>query len=79
MVIRCTLFTPMVNVVPWVRPLAPATGDPIFSFRLDWPARVGEVAPHLFAHGTAYLVGQGGQRLASRSAAALKRSIISVE
>lgn len=66
-------------VVPRYAPLAPATGDPVFGFRFDWPARVAEVAPHLFAHGTAYLLGQGGHCLTSRSAAAFKGSIISAE
>jgi len=48
----------MVNVFPWYAPLTPATGDPVLGFRLDWPTRVGEIAPHLFAHGTAYLLGR---------------------
>src|SRR5208282_5153122 len=70
---------PMVDVVASVHPLAPATGDPVFGFRFDWPARVGEIAAHLLAYGAAYLLGQRRQRLASRSAAAFKGSIISVE
>jgi hypothetical protein len=69
----------MVDVVPSYAPLAPATGDPVFGLSFDWPARIAEVAPHLFAHGTAYLLGQGGQRLTSRSTAAFKGFIISVE
>ena len=64
--------------------LAAANRDPALNpepqrFRLDRPARVREVAPYLFAHGTAYLLRQRSQRLACGSAAAFKGAVIGVE
>ena len=59
--------------------LAPATSDPVLRFRLDWPASVSEVAPHLFAYGTAYLLGQRGQRLTSGSSAVFKGTVTDIE
>jgi hypothetical protein len=79
MVIRCTLFTSMVDVAPWVRLLAPATGDPVLRLDFDWTARVTEVAPHLLARAVAYLIGKPGQRLACGTAAAFKGAVIGVE
>jgi hypothetical protein len=58
---RCTLLPPMSVVVPLgTPPLASGTGDPVLCLSLDRPARVGEVAPHLLAHGAAYLLRQCG-------------------
>ena len=62
-----------------VRLLAPATCDPVLHFDFDWTARVAEVAPHLLAHGEAYLIGKPRQRLACGTAAAFKGAVIGVE
>src|SRR5262249_34242179 len=58
--------------------LAPAMSDPVLRLYLDWAAGVSEVAPHLLSYRPAYLLRQRGQRLASRSAAAFKRTVISI-
>ena len=58
---RCTCLPPMSVVVPLgTPPLASGTGNPVLCLGLDRPARVGEAAPHLLAHGAAYLLRQCG-------------------
>src|SRR6516225_1207877 len=55
------------------------TSDPVLCLGLDGPAHVGEVAPHLLAHGAAYLLRQCGQGLASGSSAAFKGAVIGIK
>ena len=59
--------------------LAPAARNSVLRFRLDWPASVSQVAPHLFAYGAAYFLGNCGQRLTGGTATAFKGTIIGVE
>ena len=59
--------------------LAPAAGNSVLRFRLDRPASVTQVAPHLFAYGAAYFLRKRSQSLAGGSAAAFKGTVIDIE
>ena len=59
--------------------LAPAAGNSVLRFRLDWPAGVSQVASHFFAYGAAYFLGECGQRLTGGTATAFKGTIVGVE
>jgi hypothetical protein len=54
-------------------------GDTILRLRLDWPATVGEIAPHFLPNGLAYLLRQCSERLARGTPAALKGAVIGIE
>jgi hypothetical protein len=57
------------------RLVPPAAGDPDLHLRLNRTTRIAEVAPQLLAHGTTYILGWRGQRLAGGSATAFKGAI----
>jgi hypothetical protein len=72
-------FRKQANGCSLVALLAPAAGNSVLRFRLDWPASVSQVAPHFFAYSATYFHGERGQRLTGRTATAFKGTTIGVE